>query len=151
MKKHVKKLIAGFAALTMVVGSIDSTALVVWAKTKESKSDKKSVKEATLSSTAKENLAAARIMAEINSYGNEDTVKKDSKVKKAVKKAIFNGYNEDVIVMLTKAEIPFNYIEGIGKYTIFNVFCSTQEQSTAVKEILKAYRAKYFVSESKTL
>ena len=68
-----------------------------------------------------------------------------------VEASILNIYNEDVIVMLTKAEIPFNYIEGIGKYTIFNVFCSTQEQSTAVKEILKAYRAKYFVSESKTL
>ncbi|MDD7757591.1 MAG: hypothetical protein PUJ51_24375 [Clostridiales bacterium] len=68
-----------------------------------------------------------------------------------VEASILNGYNEDVIIMLTKAEIPFNYIEGIGKYTIFNVFCSTQEQSTAVKEILKAYRAKYFVSESKTL
>ena len=53
--------------------------------------------------------------------------------------------------MHNKKKIPYNYIEGVGKYTIFNVFCSNQEQSTAVKEILKAYRAKYFVSESKTL
>ena len=68
-----------------------------------------------------------------------------------VEASILNGYNEDVIIMLTKAEIPFNDIEGIGKYTTFNIFCTTQEQSTAVKEILKAYRAKYFVSESKTL
>ena len=68
-----------------------------------------------------------------------------------VEASILNNYNEKVIGMLTKAEIPFNYIEGVGKYTIFNVFCSTQKQSVAVKEILKTYRAKYFVSESKTL
>ena len=117
MKKHVKKLIAGFAALTMVVGSIDSTALVVWAKTKESKSDKKSVKEVTLSSTAKENLAAARIMAEINSYGKEDTVKKDSKVKKAVKKAIFNGYNDST---------------DLSKYNI-----TSEKMDTTTEEILQ--------------
>ena len=117
MKKHVKKLIAGFAALTMVVGSIDSTALVVWAKTKESKSDKKSVKEVTLSSTAKENLAAARIMAEINSYGKEDAVKKDSKVKKAVKKAIFNGYNDST---------------DLSKYNI-----TSEKMDTTTEEILQ--------------
>ena len=53
--------------------------------------------------------------------------------------------------MLNKAKVPYNYIDGVGKYTLFNIFCSTQQQSTAVKEILKAYEAKYFVSESKTL
>ena len=68
-----------------------------------------------------------------------------------VEASILSGYKEDVKTLLIKADIPFNYIEGIGKYTIFNVFCATQEQSTAVKEILKAYKAKYFVSESKTL
>ena len=57
----------------------------------------------------------------------------------------------DVCKMLKKAKVPYNYIEGVGKYTIFNVFCATQNQSIAVKEILKAYNAKYFVSESKTL
>ena len=49
------------------------------------------------------------------------------------------------------AKVPYNYIDGVGKYTLFNIFCSTQKQSAAVKEILKAYDAKYFVSESKTL
>ena len=58
---------------------------------------------------------------------------------------------EDVCDMLNKAKVPYNYIDGVGKYTLFNIFCSTQQQSTAVKEILKAYEAKYFVSESKTL
>lgn len=66
--------------------------------------------------------------------------------------ATINKTNQsDVCEMLNKAKVPYNYIEGVGKYTIFNVFCATQNQSVAVKEILKAYNAKYFVSESKTL
>ena len=58
---------------------------------------------------------------------------------------------DDVCEMLNKAKVPYNYIDGVGKYTLFNIFCSTQKQSAAVKEILKAYEAKYFVSDSKTL
>lgn len=79
----------------------------------------------------------------------EDRMRKNKLWK--VETSILNGYKEDVIMLLMKAEIPFNYIEGVGKYTIFNIFCSTKEQSVAVKEILKAYKAKYFVSESKSL
>lgn len=79
----------------------------------------------------------------------EEKLKKDKLWK--VEASILNCYNEDVIKLLTAIDIPFNYIEGIGKYTIFNVFCSTQKQSVAVKEILKRYNAKYFVSESKNL
>ena len=79
----------------------------------------------------------------------EEKMRKDELWK--VETSILNSYKEDVKTLLIKADIPFNYIDGVGKYTIFNIFCSTQEQSTAVKEILKTYRAKYFVSESKTL
>ena len=79
----------------------------------------------------------------------EEQMKKDKLWK--VEASILNGHKEDVKTLLIKADIPFNYIEGIGKYTIFNVFCATQEHSTAVKEILKAYKAKYFVSETKIL
>ena len=68
-----------------------------------------------------------------------------------VEATICKAHQEDVCSMLNKAKIPYNYIEGVGKYTIFNIFCATQKQSVAVKEILKAYNAKYFVSESKTL
>ena len=68
-----------------------------------------------------------------------------------VETSILHKDVENVCELLNKTQISYNYIEGVGKYTIFNVFCSTQEQSTAVKEILKAYKAKYFVSESKTL
>lgn len=50
-----------------------------------------------------------------------------------------------------KAEkIPFNYID-INKYYLFNFYCATQKDSHRVNVMLKAYNAKYFVSESKNL
>lgn len=79
----------------------------------------------------------------------EELLQKDKLWK--VEATIVRNYQADVCEMLNKARVPYNYIGGVGKYTIFNVFCATQEQSIAVKEILKAYNAKYFVSESKTL
>ena len=79
----------------------------------------------------------------------EEKMEKDKLWK--VETSILNKYVEDVCIMLNQTNIPYNYITGVGKYTIFNIFCSTQEQSKAVKEILKTYRVKYFVSESKTL
>ena len=53
--------------------------------------------------------------------------------------------------MLGKAAIPYNYIEGVGKYVIFNAFCATKSQSEQAREILEFCGAKYFVSESKIL
>jgi uncharacterized protein YebE (UPF0316 family) len=52
---------------------------------------------------------------------------------------------------LERAEMSFNFIDGVGKYVIFNIFCETQADSHKAKEILDHYNAKYFVSESKTL
>lgn len=48
-------------------------------------------------------------------------------------------------------DVPHSYIEGIGKYTIFNFYCATQKDSTKVKDIINQYNAKYFVSETKLL
>lgn len=79
----------------------------------------------------------------------EEKMQKDKLWK--VEATILKVNQADVCAMLTKTKVPYNYIEGVGKYTIFNVFCANQNQSSAVKEILKAYNAKYFVSESKTL
>ena len=53
--------------------------------------------------------------------------------------------------LLDLAHVPNNYIENVGKYTIFNAYCATQKQSESVKEIIKEYNAKYFVSETKKL
>ena len=52
---------------------------------------------------------------------------------------------------LDELDIPYNYIEKIGNYTLFNMYCATQKDSHNVRELLKDYNAKYFVSESKTL
>lgn len=79
----------------------------------------------------------------------EELLRKDKLWK--VESPINKIYQSDVCEMLNKAKVSYNYIEGVGKYTIFNVFCATQKQSAAVREILKAYNAKYFVSESKIL
>ena len=48
-------------------------------------------------------------------------------------------------------DIPHNYIEGVGNYTLFNFYCATQAESAKVRDIINQYEAKYFVSESKTL
>ena len=48
-------------------------------------------------------------------------------------------------------EIPYNCFKTSGNYDIFNIFCRYQEQSRLAKIILSRHRAKYFVSESKTL
>ena len=52
---------------------------------------------------------------------------------------------------LTKAKIPHNYIAQVGKWTIFNCYAETQKESEKAKRILNCAKAKYFVSESKTL
>jgi hypothetical protein len=52
---------------------------------------------------------------------------------------------------LKEANLSHKYFTGIGKYTEFNIYCETQAESTKAKKILDKYKAKYFVSESKTL
>ena len=47
--------------------------------------------------------------------------------------------------------IAHNYIDRVGKYTIFNIYCPTQKESIEVREVLEVKNIKYFVSESKTL
>lgn len=51
---------------------------------------------------------------------------------------------------LKGVELPFNTIE-IAKYTIFNIYCETQADSTVAKGIIEKFNAKYFVTESKAL
>lgn len=46
--------------------------------------------------------------------------------------------------------LSFNYIEA-GKYWVFNFFCSDKEASANIKNLLKEFDAKYFVSETKIL
>lgn len=57
---------------------------------------------------------------------------------------------ENVKTFLTLAKVPHSYIE-IGKNVIINAYCATGKESESVKEIIKKYNAKYFVSETKIL
>ena len=79
----------------------------------------------------------------------EEKTRKDKLWK--IETTVLKGYTKEIAELLIKLDIPFNYIEGVGKYTVFNIFCATQNQSSAVKEILAKYRTKYFVTESKNL
>lgn len=79
----------------------------------------------------------------------EERMRKDKLWK--VDTSILNSQTEKVKTLLDQAAIPYGCIPTTGKYTVFNIYCSTQKQSVAVKEILTRFRAKYFVSETKDL
>ena len=68
-----------------------------------------------------------------------------------VEATVYESYTESLHNDLKNAELSHSYIEEIGKYTIFNVYCETQADSRKAKEILDYHKAKYFVSESKAL
>ena len=51
---------------------------------------------------------------------------------------------------IKSVNIPANYVD-INKYVLVNLYCATQKESSLVKEFLKNYNAKFFVSESKNL
>lgn len=57
---------------------------------------------------------------------------------------------KNVKTLLTLVKVPHSYIE-IGKNVIINAYCATGKESESVKEIIKKYNAKYFVSETKIL
>ena len=47
--------------------------------------------------------------------------------------------------------VDHNFVENVGNWTIFNIYCVNQEESAKAKKILSLHDAKYFVSESKSL
>ena len=79
----------------------------------------------------------------------EEKARKDKLWK--VEATIWTWHTKSLHNDLNTANIPHNYIDNVGEYTLFNVYCKTQEQSAKAKAILNLYDAKYFVSESKTL
>ena len=79
----------------------------------------------------------------------EEKARKDKLWK--VEATVWQNYTESLHKDLDIANIPHNYIDNVGRYTLFNVYCETQAQSAKAKTILDMYSAKYFVSESKTL
>jgi hypothetical protein len=68
-----------------------------------------------------------------------------------VEATVLRGYTAELHRILDSVDIPHNYLENVGCYTLFNIYCSTQKQSLLAKDIMAKFDAKYFVSESKTL
>lgn len=79
----------------------------------------------------------------------EEKTRKDRLWK--VEATVLRGHTQSLRSELDRADIPHNYLENVGKYTLFNIFCATQAQSAKAKEIMAKYEAKYFVTESKIL
>ena len=79
----------------------------------------------------------------------EEKARKDKLWK--VEATVLRGYTQELHQCLTEYDIPHNYLENVGPYTLFNVYCATQEQSRFAKMALDGHFAKYFVSESKSL
>ena len=79
----------------------------------------------------------------------EEKMRKDKLWK--VEATVLRGYTERLHNALDYLNIPHNYLENVGPYTLFNIYCATQKESALAKEILEKHDAKYFVSESKTL
>lgn len=63
------------------------------------------------------------------------------------------GYKaSDFAKALQDVNIPYSQLmTANSNYVVFNTYCSTQKQSSLVKALADNYKAKYFVSESKTL
>ena len=68
-----------------------------------------------------------------------------------VEATVLRGWTNELHKMLVQAELSHNYLENVGKYTLFNVYCETQTESAKAKKVLDHYNAKYFVTESKNL
>lgn len=78
----------------------------------------------------------------------EEKARKDKLWK--VEATVSAQYTERLHNELSVVKLPHNYIDKIGKYVIFNVYCETQADSIEAKKLLDYYHAKYFISESKT-
>ena len=100
-------------------------------------------------------LAKCLIVASANFVGVyvvklfEEKARKDKLWK--VEATVLRGWTQDLHRDLVSVNVPHNYLENVGKYTLFNVYCATQAESIVAKTVLDQYNAKYFVSESKTL
>lgn len=59
-------------------------------------------------------------------------------------------YRDELHNALKTVDLSHNYIDNVGQYTVFNIYCATQKESIQAKHYLDIYKAKYFVSEAKT-
>ena len=79
----------------------------------------------------------------------EEKARKDKLWK--VEATVPSTQTERMHYALKRCGIAHNFIEGVGNYSIFNIYCPSQAVSIEVREVLDREGVKYFVSESKTL
>lgn len=79
----------------------------------------------------------------------EEKARKDKLWK--VECTVLRQYTNLLHEKLVEAKISHNYLENVGKYTLFNIYCENQAQSAKAKEVMSNFGAKYFVSETKIL
>ena len=79
----------------------------------------------------------------------EEKARKDKLWK--VELTVRENHTTELHTNLKDLDIPHKYIENVGNYTIFNIYCATQKESALVRDIANRYNAKYFVTESKAL
>lgn len=94
--------------------------------------------------TAVANLIGVFVVKWFEEKGRKDKLWK-------VEATVYEPYTESLHDALDKNEIPHNFIENVGKYSVFNIYCATQNESTVVKRLLEYHKAKFFVSETKIL
>ena len=68
-----------------------------------------------------------------------------------VEATVYEAYTESLHKDLNANNLPHNFIEGVGKYSVFNIYCETQTDSAKAKIVLDYHKAKYFATESKIL
>jgi uncharacterized protein YebE (UPF0316 family) len=62
---------------------------------------------------------------------------------------IATTFSFQVEKMLRACKVKYNYTQMQDNYYTFNIFCNTKEEVKAVKEIIKKFQCKYFISENK--
>ena len=53
-------------------------------------------------------------------------------------------------IFLNQLNISYNYID-LEKWIVFNIYCENQKESSLVREICDRFKAKFFVTETKSL
>ena len=66
----------------------------------------------------------------------------------AIRFTVKDNEGEKIINELKNKDISYGY-DVRGKYIIFETFCNSKEETLKVKEIVKRFNAKYFISENK--
>lgn len=88
----------------------------------------------------------------IGVYAVKKTEEKQRKVRLwKVEATIPAEHTKTAHYALDLINIPHNYVTNIGSFSIFNIYCTTKEQSKQAKTIINDLGAKYFVSENRGL